>query len=58
MLNQLRALWFLKYINDIDEVVESKTLKVAEVTWLFGVVANQQDKQRSQNDLKIYTNGL
>jgi ribonuclease P/MRP protein subunit RPP40 len=52
----LGSLLFLICINDIDEVVASKTLKFADDTKLYGVVANQQDIDRLKNDLKNLCN--
>jgi ribonuclease P/MRP protein subunit RPP40 len=46
----------LIYINDIDDVVVSKVLKFADDTKLIGIVANQQDTERLQKDLKNLCN--
>jgi ribonuclease P/MRP protein subunit RPP40 len=53
----LGPLLFLIYINDIDELVVSKILKFADDKKLYGVVANQPDKERLKN-WRIYAIGL
>jgi hypothetical protein len=39
------VLVFLLFISDIDDMMASKVLKFADDTKLFGVVADQKDKQ-------------
>jgi hypothetical protein len=46
----LGCLFFL--INDIDKCVVNRLLKFADDTKLFEVVANEEDMNTVQNDLK------
>ena len=47
----LGPLLFLIYINDIDKTIQSKLLKFADDTKLFGTVADEQDVAKLQKDL-------
>ena len=47
----LGPLLFLIFINDIDGAICSNVLKFADDTKVYGVVDNQQQGQKLQNDL-------
>jgi hypothetical protein len=52
----LLLLLFLIYIDDVDDIVVSKVLELADDTKLNGTVANQRDIERLQKDLKNLCN--
>ena len=47
----LRSLLVIIYINDIDEGLTNRILKIANDTNLFGVVTNGDDVEKMRTDL-------